>query len=139
MPSVSAHGINMLLTPLFTPPLDTVRGGERTTVQLVGVKKTDGRYSFDFSKLQRWISLCAKNGISNLEMSHLFTQWGAIAAPKIMGQVDGGKPVRLFGWDTPAVGGEYTVFLHAFLPELKAFLQGCGWLEHCPGQPVVRV
>jgi hypothetical protein len=63
-------------------------------------------------------------------MSHLFTQWGAVAAPKIMGQVDGGKPVRLFGWDTPAVGGEYTVFLHAFLPELKEFLQGCGWLEH---------
>jgi hypothetical protein len=63
-------------------------------------------------------------------MSHLFTQWGAVAAPKIMGQVDGGKPVRLFSWDTPAVGGEYTVFLHAFLPELKEFLQGCGWLEH---------
>ncbi len=31
------NGVNMLLTPIFTPPLDTAIGGERTTVQLVGV------------------------------------------------------------------------------------------------------
>ncbi|UJF15626.1 hypothetical protein LZ578_11830 [Jeotgalibaca sp. MA1X17-3] len=33
------HGVNMILTPIVTPPLDTEIGGERPTVQLVGIKK----------------------------------------------------------------------------------------------------
>lgn len=128
MQSSAEHGINMLLTPVFTPPLDTAKGGERTTTQLVEVELSDGQYHFDFFRLQRWISLCEKNRIRYLEISHLFTQWGAEFAPKIMVSVDGVKK-RLFGWDTPAVGGAYTAFLHAFIPALKAFLADAGWLE----------
>lgn len=129
MRSAAEHGVNMLLTPIFTPPLDTAKGGERTTVQLVGVTRTDGCYSFDFSLLRRWIALCEKNGIRELELSHLFSQWGAACAPKVIACVDGVQ-TRLFGWETPAVGGEYTRFLHVFLPALKRFLAECGWLEH---------
>ena len=33
------HGVNVVLTPVFTPPLDTAVGGERPTVQLVDVEK----------------------------------------------------------------------------------------------------
>ena len=47
------HGINMLLTPLFTPPLATRVGGERPTVQLVEVRGSKERYSFDFKRLDR--------------------------------------------------------------------------------------
>ena len=36
------YGMNMVLTPLFTPPLDTKIGGERPTVQLVVVDFTNG-------------------------------------------------------------------------------------------------
>ena len=36
------HGINMLLTPVFTPPLDTAVNGERLTVQLVDVRRDAG-------------------------------------------------------------------------------------------------
>lgn len=47
------HGINMLLTPLFTPPLDTEVGGERPTVQLVDVEVTgEGQYSFGFDRIE---------------------------------------------------------------------------------------
>ena len=35
-------GFNMLLTPIFTPPLDTAVGGERMTTQLVGVSVENG-------------------------------------------------------------------------------------------------
>ena len=35
------HGINTILTPVFTPPLDTEVGGERPTVQLVDGEKTE--------------------------------------------------------------------------------------------------
>lgn len=110
-------GNNMILTPVFTPPLDTEIGGERTTVQLVDVKKENGVYSFNFDKFCRWVKLAKKVGIKYFEISHLFSQWGAIAAPKILAEVDG-EIKRIFGWETEASGEEYTEFLHTFLPEL---------------------
>lgn len=112
------HGMNTILTPLFTPPLDTEWGGERTTVQLVDVSVTSSGYTFGFEKLRRWVSLCQKHGISRFEFSHLFTQWGAAFAPKIM-VWENGTYKRRFGWDTPAAGEDYASFLHAFLPALK--------------------
>ncbi len=129
MAAAARCGVNMLLTPVFTPPLDTAPGGERTTVQLVDVEDVDGEYRFGFEKLHRWAGLCRKNGITELEIAHLFTQWGAEAAPKVMVKKNG-ILTRRFGWDTPAVGGEYTRFLHAFLPALKAELSKMGLLEH---------
>lgn len=69
------HGINMILTPLFTPPLDTEVGGERPTVQLVDVESHSDTYIFDFSKLKRWVDMCRNNNIEYFEFSHLFTQW----------------------------------------------------------------
>ncbi len=121
-------GVNMILTPLFTPPLDTEIGAERPTVQLVGVTKTDGGYTFDFSLLDRWISLAEESGITYFEMSHLFTQWGAKAAPKIIASV-GGTKKRIFGWDTPSDSEEYRSFLAAFLPELCRHLKSLGIFE----------
>ena len=41
MDNAVAHGVNLLYTPLFTPPLDTQVGGERTTVQLVDVERQE--------------------------------------------------------------------------------------------------
>lgn len=82
--TAACYGVNMLLTPLFTPPLDTQPGGERTTVQLVDVYYGEKGYSFGFDKLERWLSMCERCGITNLEFSHLFTQWGAKHTPKIM-------------------------------------------------------
>lgn len=127
--SASDHGINMLLTPVFTPPLDTEKGGERTAVQLVDIFWDGSDYTFDFSRLQRWVGLCQKYGITEIEMAHLFSQWGAVAAPNILVHTNQGLEKR-FGWHTPAVGGEYTNFLHRFLPELKAELDRLIGLEH---------
>ena len=122
MRTAAENGMNMILTPLFTPPLDTVIGGERPTVQLVGVTKNGNGYSFDFTLLDRWIDLAHASGIEYFEMSHLFTQWGAKAAPKIVATVSGRKK-RIFGWDTPSDGEEYAAFLDAFLPELISHLR----------------
>ena len=80
----ASRGINTILTPVVTPALDTEVGGERTTVQLVKIVKEGGHYSFDFADLKRWIALCEKYGITHFEMAHLFTQWGAKHAPKVM-------------------------------------------------------
>lgn len=122
-------GHNTILTPVFTPPLDTAIGKERPTNQLVEVHLCEGRYTFDFTNLKRWIDLCHKSGITYFEISHLFTQWGAKHAPKIMATVDG-EYKRIFGWETEALSEEYKTFLHAFLPELVEFLREEGVLEH---------
>lgn len=116
------HGINMLLTPLFTPPLDTLPGTERPTVQLVDVTVTEDGWQFGYERLKRWIDMCKSNGIKWLEASHLFTQWGAEHAPKIMADVNGCQK-RIFGWETDADGEEYRRFLRAFLPDLTAFFK----------------
>lgn len=116
------HGINMILTPLFTPPLDTEIGSERPTVQLVDVEKIGESYHFSFDKLKRWINMCLNKGVKYFEMSHLFTQWGAYHAPKIIAKVEG-VDKKIFGWDTDASGEEYKKFLVEFLPELNLFIQ----------------
>lgn len=116
------RGQNMILTPIFTPPLDTQLGGERTTMQLVEVTVNGGAYSFDFSKLTRWIQMCQRCGIRYFEISHLFTQWGATSCPKIMATVDGTYR-QIFGWNHLSLCDEYKAFLTAFLPQLTAYLR----------------
>lgn len=132
------NGMNTILTPTFTPPLDTPVGKERMTVQLVGVTLTEGEYSFDFSLLERFIEISRECGITHFEHTHLFTQWGALHAPKIMATVDG-KYRRLFGWETVAAGKKYITFLRAYLKALIAFLRERGldrnFIYHISDEP----
>ena len=118
----AAYGGTMLLTPIFTPPLDTAIGAERETVQLVDVTAAAGGWQFGFSRLLRYIRMAQAHGIRMFEFSHLFTQWGAAAAPKVVDT--GGR--RLFGWDTCSTGEAYIGFLTAFIPALRAFMDGQG-------------
>jgi hypothetical protein len=80
--------------------------------------------------LEKWVNLAHQCGFEFFEISHLFTQWGIKAAPKIMADVDGTYK-RIFGWDTPATGGIYEDFLKAFLPELTKELKRLGIAENC--------
>lgn len=116
------YGMNCVLTPIFTPPLDTQKGGERPTVQLVDIKLTNGKYSFNFDKLTQWIEMAHRCGVEYFELSHFYTQWGARRAPKIMATVDG-EYKRIFGWDTKANSRKYKEFLLAFSAELKKYLE----------------
>ena len=115
--AAARRGINMLLTPIWTPPLDTRVGHERLTTQLVDITLEGDAYRFDFSRFRRFIRLCLDAGIRYFEMAHLFTQWGARHCPKIMAVQDGVYS-RLFGWETDATSPEYQHFLEAFLPAL---------------------
>lgn len=128
--TAARHGVNMLLTPMFTPPLDTEPGRERPTVQLVDVELSDGKYSFGLEKLGRWFDMCLRSGIEYFEMSHLFTQWGAGHAPKVMAKTPEGFR-RIFGWETEALSDEYKAFLRAFAAELVPFIEKRGLREKC--------
>lgn len=123
--------INTILVPIFTPPLDTAVGGERTTVQLLDIdQKEDGTYVFHYERLKRFISLCQKYGIANFEMAHLFTQWGATSAPKIMAKMPDGNEKRIFGWETRADDENYLAFLTQLLTGLRTKLDEWGLSGH---------
>ena len=124
------RGCNMILTPIFTPPLDTAVGGERRTVQLVDITVTDGGYEFGYEKFERWVAMCQRAGMKYFEISHLFSQWGATSTPKIVGTVNG-KEEKIFGWQTKADSKEYTEFLHVFLDSFTAELKELGVEKQC--------
>ena len=113
----ASRGINMILTPLFTPPLDTYVGGDRTTVQLIDVYFDGQNWSFGFDKFNKFIEIAKKCGIQYFEMSHLFSQWDIKYPPKIMAEING-KLEKVFGWHTPISDGKYANFLRSFLPAL---------------------
>jgi len=121
-------GMNMILMPAFTPPLDVMVGRERRTVQLVKIEKTKQGYQFDFSLMKRFISLCLSEGMEYFEHSHLFTQWGAKHCPKIIATVNG-KEERIFGWESDATAIDYAEFLKSYLKALMVVLTEMGIKE----------
>ena len=128
MEAYVAAGNNMILVPALTPPTDTAVGGERPTVQLVDIAYLNGKYTFGFDRFDRYIALAEAKGIHHFEMNHLFTQWGAKHAPKVIAHTEEGEK-RIFGWDTDAAGREYHDFLAAFIPALRAHLVEIGIAE----------
>lgn len=120
--TAAKNGINMLLTPIFTPALDTKIGAERPTVQLLDIEYKNGKYLFGFDKLLRWLEMCKRVGIEYLEIAHLFSQWGAEKTPKIV-VFENGEKIKKFGWYTDSLGDEYKEFLSQMLPALTEFLK----------------
>lgn len=123
-------GINTILTPIITPPLDTAEGHTRPCTQLVKIEKIGDRFDFDFTLLGKWITLCQKCGMQYFEMCQLFSQWGLKYAPNIRVK-ENGKESYLFGWHTEANAPAYTVFLKQFLPALMSYLQKAGIKDRC--------
>ncbi len=121
-------GINMLLVPVHTPPLDTAIGTRRTCVQLVDIEKNGDEYTFDFTKFRRYIGLCRKYGIRYFEIAHMFSQWGATCAPNIMVTENGVKDY-LFGWHVSASSDLYINFLKQYITAISEELEAEGISE----------
>ncbi len=123
--NAAMHGINVLYTPLWTPPLDTAVGGERTTCQLLEIcfDPASKHYTFDFSRLRRFLALGRACGMKKFVMSHLFTQWGAKFTPKIVARVGNLPEQKIFGWHVSADDPEYAAFLRTLIPQLITVLR----------------
>lgn len=130
MKMASDLGINMLLTPVLIPALDTAPGHCRPNTQLVKIEKRAGEYIFDFSLLKKYIDMARVNGIKYFEISHFFSQWGCRFSPNIYIE-ENGKTSLMFGWHVPANSPSYAEFLHSFIPKLLSFLKEEDILENC--------
>ncbi len=127
--NAAKHRMNTLLLPAFTPPLDMPIGGKRKNVQLVGITVgADGTYTFDFSRMRRYVTLALECGITYFEHCHLFSQWGAEHAPLIYASEDGCE-VQIFGWETDAAGEDYRAFLAQYLTAFSEFAHEMGIRE----------
>ncbi len=130
MKMASDLGVNVILTPVITPPLDTGVGITRPCTQLVKIEKNGNTYSFDFSLLKRWVDLAKKNKMKYFEICHLFSQWGVEYAPNIK-VTENGVEDYMFGWHTKANSKEYGEFLKQFIPALIDFFKKEGVKENC--------
>ncbi len=134
-------GINMLLVPMHTPPLDTEVGTRRPCVQLADIEKIGDVYHFGFERLERFVALCKKHGIEYYEMTHMFSQWGAAYAPNIM-VTENGKTDYLFGWHVSATSELYVNFLKQYITAISAELKKLEIEEktyfHISDEPVVK-
>ena len=124
------HGVNSIFVPLFTPPLDTAKGKERKTAQLVKVNVSRDKYEFDLEPLRAFIRRMRSLGVKYFEFSHLFTQWGGTACPKVIA-TENGKEKRIFGWDTPSDSKEYIGFLTELLPKIVKLTEEEGIKNNC--------
>lgn len=123
--NLSSHGNNCFHVPLFTPPTDGVK---RPTQLLKVTTPAEGRYSFDFSDVKKWIELSKQCGAEYFEWTHLFSQWGVQNALRIYR--DNSDPESLL-WppETGATSDTYRNFLCQFLPEFHKFLTSEGLLD----------
>ena len=121
-------GINMILVPVHTPPLDTGIGTQRPCVQLVDIEKNGDNYSFDFTKFHRFIALAQKCKIEYFEIAHMFSQWGAKCAPNIM-VTENGKTDYMFGWHVPSDSEMYISFLKQYVSAISKELEAMGISE----------
>lgn len=115
-------GINMILVPVHTPPLDTEVNTARPCVQLVDIEKVGDTYKFGFERFRRFIDICKKHGVKYYEIAHLFTQWGAKSAPNIE-VTENGKKTLMFGWHVDAGSYLYVGFLKQYIKAVHDALE----------------
>ncbi len=122
-------GSEVLFVPVITPPLDTHVGGYRRDVQLVDVFY-DGKYTFSFDRLGKFLDFAVENGMKRFEFPPFFSQWDAKYAASFMVNVKEGRE-RRFGWDVSATSPEYVSFLTEFLTALASYLKERGVYGNC--------
>lgn len=119
------RGRNVLYTPLLTPFLNVSPPFYRNNAQLVSVTVRDGKYEFDFSRVERWVEICNKYGIKFFEISHFFRQHSADCAAHVYATKNG-EEIRLFGWETEATNPEYIAFVRALLTAFIDYMKARG-------------
>ena len=127
------HGTNVIFVPLFFHRREVVP----RPAQLVRVyKKGKDDYSFDWSRVRRFVELARRCGFERFEWPHLWQMLiqpngYTLAAnePQRIYYEKNGRRELLFPADYPAMGPDYIAFLKQFLPDFQQFLLDENLLE----------
>ena len=119
MRDMAEHGGSSQYVPLFTPPTDGVK---RPHQLLEVATPSQGRYTFDFTDVRRWVTLARSSGASYFEWTHFFSQWGVKNALRIY-RSNQDRDSLLWPPETEATSDTYRNFLAQFLPEFHDFLR----------------
>ena len=124
------RGRDTMYTPLLGPALDVAPPFLRTPSQLVIVYVDNGEYSFDFSRVDRYVDMCDRLGVKQFEISHFFNQDRAKHSTHVYATKDG-EDYLLFGWETLALDEEYIAFLRALITAFVAHMKERGDDRRC--------
>lgn len=80
-----------------------------------------GKYTFDWSRIKRFVAMCRQIGYQKFEWAHLWLYWGVKDAMHVYQEKNG---VYQLLWDEnlPATSDTYVNFLKQYLPALHQFL-----------------
>ena len=121
------NGINTVFVPLFAQRIPKKNSKD---MQLIDIRKIGGRYSFDFSGLNRFIDHAMRCGFSNFEFTHIASTKEGKFCPRITAD-DGQGKYLLFGEKDSAQSPEYHLFLKEFFPRLFDYLKEKQISENC--------
>lgn len=117
-----AHGSDVVYVPIFFNRRETFK--RPCQLLVVDVPKPD-EYTFDWSRVKRFVEMSKKIGFRKFEWSHLWIYWG-VENPIRVYTKTGGKDdcVYEMTWppDTQATSDTYIKFLRQFLPQFHTFL-----------------
>lgn len=80
-----------------------------------------GKYTFDWSRIKRFVEMCRKIGYKKFEWAHLWLYWGVKDAMHVYKEQNGVYTL-LWDKDLPATSDIYINFLKQYLPALHQFL-----------------
>lgn len=129
MVAAAKLGTTSIMIPLWTPPLDVQPGRYRKPTQLLGIKREGDSYRFDFSLARRWVETARNSGLTEVEVPHFFTQWGATSAASFYVDCVPGTPEvsastkPTFGWHTDATDEDFQEFITQLIPQVREFLE----------------
>ena len=124
------RGRNVMYTALLTPFLNVNEPFYRNPAQLVGISVEDGKYSFDFTNVDRFVDMCDRCGVKFFEISHFFQQHSVEHAAHVYATVSG-EVKRIFGWETAGNDPKYIAFLRELLSAFIAHMKKRGDDRRC--------
>ena len=121
------NGINTVFVPLFAQRIP--KNNARDT-QLIAVRKSGKRYSFDFTGLDNFIAHAIKCGFSYFEFSHIASVKNGKYCPRVLASDEKGTCL-LFSEKDSASDLEYHRFLRELFPQLFNYLARKNISEKC--------
>jgi len=100
-----------LLKPVFKRPCQL----------LIVDEPSPGKYKFDWSRVEQFMTMCKELGVKKFEWTHLWVYWGVKNPTRIYKKVNN-EYVTLWPPDISGFSDTFINFLKQFLPEFHKFL-----------------